>query len=88
MDAEKLVFRGSDNCEGDCAAPVYQMTEYYREGTFDNCRSKWTELFDCLSLKTKPADQLQVCILFHRFLIIFTQSSALLCIRLVFGLAL
>lgn len=25
------------------AAPVYQMTGYYRDGTFDDCRSKWSE---------------------------------------------
>jgi hypothetical protein len=35
------------------------MTEYYREGTFDNCRHKWTELFGCISLKTKPQSQIQ-----------------------------
>lgn len=44
----------------NCAAPVYQMTEYYREGTFSNCRDKWSDLFDCISLKTKPAAQIQV----------------------------
>jgi len=42
-----------------CYSPVYQMTEYYREGTFDNCRHKWTELFGCISLKTKPQSQIQ-----------------------------
>jgi hypothetical protein len=36
------------------------MTEYYHEGTFDNCRHKWTELFGCISLKTKPQSQIQV----------------------------
>ncbi|KAI5063779.1 hypothetical protein GOP47_0020449 [Adiantum capillus-veneris] len=35
-------------------APFYQVKEYYREGTFDNCRSKWGELFDCFQLKTLP----------------------------------
>nr|PNR29423.1 hypothetical protein PHYPA_028116 [Physcomitrium patens] len=43
-----------------CYSPVYQMTEYYREGTFDNCRRKWSELFDCISLKTKRADEIKV----------------------------
>ncbi|MCO5605378.1 hypothetical protein L7F22_059562 [Adiantum nelumboides] len=35
-----------------CYSPFYQVKEYYREGTFDNCRSKWGELFDCFHLKT------------------------------------
>ncbi|KAJ7522514.1 hypothetical protein O6H91_18G015300 [Diphasiastrum complanatum] len=42
-----------------CYSPVYQMTEYYRDGTFDNCRGKWKDLFDCLSLKTKPLSKAQ-----------------------------
>ncbi|KAH7285147.1 hypothetical protein KP509_33G015500 [Ceratopteris richardii] len=33
-------------------APFYEVKEYYREGTFDNCRSKWGDLFDCFHLKT------------------------------------
>ncbi|KAH7414595.1 hypothetical protein KP509_14G001000 [Ceratopteris richardii] len=35
-----------------CYSPFYQVKEYYREGTFDNCRSKWGDLFDCFHLKT------------------------------------
>lgn len=53
--------------QGERAAPVFQMTEYYREGTFDNCRSKWGELFDCISLKAKPANEIQVSSLFFIF---------------------
>lgn len=35
-----------------CYSPFHQVREYYREGTFDNCRRKWSELFDCFHLKT------------------------------------
>lgn len=41
------------------AAPVYQMQQYYRLGTFDNCFQKWNALFDCLSLKTKRASEVE-----------------------------
>ncbi|KAH7288190.1 hypothetical protein KP509_31G016100 [Ceratopteris richardii] len=33
-------------------APFYEVKEYYKEGTFDDCRSKWGDLFDCFHLKT------------------------------------
>ncbi|XP_026412533.1 uncharacterized protein C227.17c isoform X2 [Papaver somniferum] len=42
---------------GFCYSPVYQMQQYYRLGTFDNCFQKWNALFDCLSLKTKRASE-------------------------------
>eukprot|EP00249_Psilotum_nudum_P007575 c20665_g1_i1 orf=236-619(-) len=42
-----------------CYTPVHQMKEYYREGTFDSCRKKWSELFDCFYLRTKPDAEVQ-----------------------------
>lgn len=49
------------------AAPVHQMQQYYRHGGFDNCFSKWNDLFDCLHLKTKSTSEAQVW--FSRFYI-------------------
>eukprot|EP00243_Klebsormidium_subtile_P010683 TRINITY_DN5782_c0_g2_i1.p1 TRINITY_DN5782_c0_g2~~TRINITY_DN5782_c0_g2_i1.p1 ORF type:complete len:130 (+),score=8.56 TRINITY_DN5782_c0_g2_i1:84-473(+) len=37
-----------------CYSPVYQMTVYYQDGVIDSCTKKWSELYDCLKLKTKP----------------------------------
>uniref|UniRef100_A0ACD5XSM5 Uncharacterized protein n=1 Tax=Avena sativa TaxID=4498 RepID=A0ACD5XSM5_AVESA len=36
-----------------CYSPFHQMQYYYRSGDFDSCFSKWGDLVDCLSLKTK-----------------------------------
>ncbi|KAH9309338.1 hypothetical protein KI387_037249, partial [Taxus chinensis] len=44
---------------GFCYSPVYQMQQYYRSGTFNNCSDKWSALFDCFRLKTKPASEMQ-----------------------------
>ncbi|XP_040967748.1 uncharacterized protein [Gossypium hirsutum] len=41
------------------SAPVHQLQQYYREGVLDNCYGKWSALWDCLYLKTKPSSQLQ-----------------------------
>ncbi|KAJ4843601.1 hypothetical protein Tsubulata_029028 [Turnera subulata] len=42
-----------------CYSPVHQMQQYYRSGFLDNCYQKWSDLVDCLSLKTKSPDQVQ-----------------------------
>lgn len=42
-----------------CYSPFHQVREYYREGTFDNCRSKWGSLFDCFNLKRLPDAKMQ-----------------------------
>ncbi|KAL5576445.1 hypothetical protein UlMin_018144 [Ulmus minor] len=42
-----------------CYSPVHQMQQYYRLGTLDNCTQKWSALWDCLSLKTKPSSEVQ-----------------------------
>lgn len=42
-----------------CYSPVYQMKQYYRLGTLDNCRGKWKAWTDCLMLKTKPKSQVE-----------------------------
>ncbi len=42
-----------------CYSPVWQVTELYRQGQLDDCRGKWGELLDCLSLKAKPDAELQ-----------------------------
>uniref|UniRef100_A0A0D6R752 Early meiotic induction protein 1 n=1 Tax=Araucaria cunninghamii TaxID=56994 RepID=A0A0D6R752_ARACU len=44
---------------GFCYTPLYQMQQYYRYGKFDNCSDKWSALFDCLRLKTKPSTEMQ-----------------------------
>jgi len=46
------------------AAPVHQMQQYYRLGALDNCSQKWSDLFDCLNLKTKSSSEVQVCMIF------------------------
>lgn len=43
-----------------CYSPVHQMQQYYRLGFLDNCYSKWSALYDCLMLKTKPASEVEV----------------------------
>ncbi|ESQ54773.1 hypothetical protein EUTSA_v10026551mg [Eutrema salsugineum] len=40
-------------------APFYQMQQYYRVGKLDDCTQKFSDLFDCLSLKTKSASEAQ-----------------------------
>ncbi|CAI5493426.1 unnamed protein product [Closterium sp. Naga37s-1] len=42
------------------AAPVYQTTQYYREGTFDSCLGKWGHLWDCMLLRTAAAPSVLV----------------------------
>ncbi|XP_044476522.1 uncharacterized protein LOC123204044 [Mangifera indica] len=42
-----------------CYSPVHQMQQYYRLGFLDNCYSKWSALYDCLMLKTKPASEVE-----------------------------
>ncbi|XVF69081.1 hypothetical protein PTKIN_Ptkin11bG0052000 [Pterospermum kingtungense] len=42
-----------------CYSPVHQMQQYYRVGVLDNCYGKWSALWDCLYLKTKPSSELQ-----------------------------
>ncbi|TXG75598.1 hypothetical protein E1A91_1Z000500v1 [Gossypium mustelinum] len=43
-----------------CYSPVHQLQQYYRGVVLDNCYGKWSALWDCLYLKTKPSSQLQV----------------------------
>uniref|UniRef100_A0A7C9A052 Uncharacterized protein n=1 Tax=Opuntia streptacantha TaxID=393608 RepID=A0A7C9A052_OPUST len=42
-----------------CYSPVHQMQQYYRLGALDNCSQKWSDLFDCLNLKTKSSSEVQ-----------------------------
>ncbi|BBN15701.1 hypothetical protein MPTK1_7g00080 [Marchantia polymorpha subsp. ruderalis] len=42
-----------------CYSPVFQVKQYYREGELDSCKEKWTELFSCISLKTRPASEVE-----------------------------
>ncbi|KAG7617272.1 hypothetical protein AtNW77_Chr4g0302581 [Arabidopsis thaliana] len=42
---------------GKDLAPFYQMQQYYRVGKLDDCTKKFSDLFDCLSLKTKRASE-------------------------------
>ncbi|KAB2086035.1 hypothetical protein ES319_A04G000500v1 [Gossypium barbadense] len=44
-----------------CYSPVHQLQQYYRGVVLDNCYGKWSALWDCLYLKTKPSSQLQDC---------------------------
>ena len=37
-----------------CDSPVYQLRQLYRSGELDDCRAKWTDLWDCMALKAKP----------------------------------
>ena len=43
-----------------CYSPVWQVTELYRQGRLDDCKGKWGELYDCLSLRARPNAELQV----------------------------
>nr|VDD40344.1 unnamed protein product [Brassica oleracea] len=45
------------NGTGQGCAPFYQMQQYYRVGKLDDCTKKFSDLFDCLSLKTKTASE-------------------------------
>ncbi|EOA14255.1 hypothetical protein CARUB_v10027413mg [Capsella rubella] len=40
-----------------CYSPFYQMQQYYRVGRLDDCTKKFSDLFDCLSLKTKRVSE-------------------------------
>ncbi|KAF3594965.1 hypothetical protein DY000_02027296 [Brassica cretica] len=54
------MFRWSNitsNGNGTGQAPFYQMQQYYRVGKLDDCTKKFSDLFDCLSLKTKTASE-------------------------------
>lgn len=42
-----------------CYSPVHQLQQYYRLGNLDNCTQKWSDLFDCLNLKTKRSDEVE-----------------------------
>ena len=42
------------------AAPFYQMHQYYREGEFDSCLEKWSQLTDCMLLRTAARPRIQV----------------------------
>lgn len=42
-----------------CYSPVHQMQQYYRLGALDNCSNKWSNLVDCLTLKTKRVSEVQ-----------------------------
>ena len=37
-----------------CHSPLWQVAELYRQGTVDDCKAKWTQLFDCAALRAKP----------------------------------
>ena len=39
------------------AAPVHQLTEYYRYGKVDDCLGHWNSLWDCLKQRTRFAEQ-------------------------------
>ncbi|XP_010689984.2 uncharacterized protein LOC104903615 [Beta vulgaris subsp. vulgaris] len=42
-----------------CYSPVHQLQQYYRVGVLDNCSEKWSNLYDCLTLKTKSSAKVQ-----------------------------
>uniref|UniRef100_A0A803M683 Uncharacterized protein n=1 Tax=Chenopodium quinoa TaxID=63459 RepID=A0A803M683_CHEQI len=46
-------------CGYQFGAPVHQVQQYYRLGVLDNCSGKWSNLVDCLTLKTKSSAELQ-----------------------------
>ncbi|VAI18183.1 unnamed protein product [Triticum turgidum subsp. durum] len=47
------------NALWSCYSPFHQMQNYYRYGVFDNCSSKWRDLVDCLTLKTKSKAEVE-----------------------------
>ncbi|CAH2077993.1 unnamed protein product [Thlaspi arvense] len=51
------IFSDLINSDDLFAAPFYQMQQYYRVGRLDDCSKKFSDLFDCLSLKTKRASE-------------------------------
>ncbi|KAL6566908.1 hypothetical protein OROMI_015312 [Orobanche minor] len=42
-----------------CYSPVHQLKQYYQIGALDNCSGKWSALYDCLTLKTKRASEVE-----------------------------
>lgn len=65
------------------AAPFYQMQQYYRVGKLDDCTKKFSDLFDCLSLKTKRASEVEVC----SFILQLVYSSLLLSISIIYWIS-
>ncbi|EFJ15398.1 hypothetical protein SELMODRAFT_414168 [Selaginella moellendorffii] len=45
-----------------CYSPVFQLREYYREGTFNTCTDKFWDVMNCFRLKTKKLAEAQVII--------------------------
>ena len=37
-----------------CHSPLWQISELYKQGAVDDCKAKWTQLFDCAALRAKP----------------------------------
>jgi hypothetical protein len=37
-----------------CHSPLWQIAELYKQGAVDDCKAKWTQLFDCAALRAKP----------------------------------
>eukprot|EP00270_Netrium_digitus_P022029 TRINITY_DN970_c0_g1_i2.p1 TRINITY_DN970_c0_g1~~TRINITY_DN970_c0_g1_i2.p1 ORF type:complete len:105 (-),score=18.47 TRINITY_DN970_c0_g1_i2:86-400(-) len=42
-----------------CYSPVHQVKEYYREGEFDSCLGKLSDLWTCLLLRTSAAPRIR-----------------------------
>lgn len=43
-----------------CAAPAYQIQQFYVFGKVDDCTSKWTEFVDCLKKKTRYREEVRL----------------------------
>jgi Protein of unknown function (DUF3128) len=43
-----------------CYSPVWQLQELYRQGHLDDCKAKWSQLFECASLRAKPDAEARV----------------------------
>lgn len=46
-----------------CYSPVWQLQELYRQGHLDDCKAKWSQLFECASLRAKPDAEARVRII-------------------------